>query len=334
MSGQANLERISEVASGIFRILIPLPIPDVGSMNSYVIVSGDRNLIIDPGMDYPACCEIMEQVLDKLKLDLGRTDFFITHHHMDHFSAVSRFLTPTSRVYISKPEAEFIERVASGEVEKDLGVFLEALGFPEKNPMHLVSQFYGNEYKPQRPWPFNYVIDGDVLVRGSRPFTCRVAPGHTIGHSCLYETNQRILISGDQITAGVQFLLDRANPMADHLQSLARLAEMDVTLVLPGHGSPFRDFRRRIDQLRAHHQGRLEAAYAVLGDEGKDAYEATVSLDGLLPDRNPLDTMPLVLRFIHTRHSFAYLQHLFSQGQARKEHRHGRILFFKHPSEQ
>ena len=130
MSGQA--ERISEVAPGIFRIVVQIPIPEVGSMNSYVIVDGDRNLIVDPGMAHPACYELMEKAIEDLGLDLGRTDFFITHHHLDHFSAVSRFLRGKSNIYISKPEAEFIERVASGEVQAETGVFLEMLGFPGK----------------------------------------------------------------------------------------------------------------------------------------------------------------------------------------------------------
>jgi hypothetical protein len=101
---------------------------------------------------------------------------------------------------------------------------------------------------------------------------------------------------------------------------------MDVKLALPGHGVPFGDHRKRIDQLLAHHQGRSEAAYGALGKDGRDAYAVTIALDGLLPDRGP-DRLPL-RRFIHTRHTFAYLQHLAAQGRVRKEHRHGRILFF------
>jgi len=332
MPGQ--VERISEVAPGIFRIIVQIPIPEVGSMNSYVIVRGDRNLIVDPGMAHPECYEQMEKSIEDLGLDLGRTDFFITHHHLDHFSSVSRFLRETSRIYISRPEAEFIERVASGEVQAETGVFLEMLGFPEKNPMGVVSQFYSEEYRQGRPWPFCYVADGDVIMRGNHQFTCLVTPGHTIGHSCLHDPGRSILISGDEITAGIQFLADRPNPLGDHLQSLARLREMDVKLALPGHGSPFRDHRKRIDQLLVHHKERSEAAYGALDKNGKDAWEVTLALDGLLPDRDPLDRLPLIRKFIHTRHTFASLQHLAVQGRARKENRDGRILFFRcQPSE-
>jgi glyoxylase-like metal-dependent hydrolase (beta-lactamase superfamily II) len=331
MPGQAgrNAERISEAAPGIFRIVVPLPIPEVASMNSYVIIDGDRNLIVDPGMAHPDCYEIMEKAIEDLDIDLGRTDFFITHHHLDHFGSVPKFLSGTSHIFISKPEAEFIERVASGEVEAETGVFLEMLGFPEKNPMDIVSQFYSDEYRRRRPWPFRYIANDDVIVRGGHRLTCLVTPGHSIGHSCLYESSRSVLIVGDQITAGIQFLLDRSDPLADHFKSLTRLREMTVELALPGHGSPFKDHRKRIDLLRAHHQERAEAVYGALGAEGRDAYEVTLALDGLLSNRDSLDVLPLIRRFIHTRHSFAYLQYLTTQGTARKEYRHGRILFFR-----
>jgi glyoxylase-like metal-dependent hydrolase (beta-lactamase superfamily II) len=331
MQGQAEniFERISEVVPGIFRIVVPLPIPDVESINSYVIIDDDRNLIVDPGMADPACYEIMEKAMGALGLDLGRTDFFITHHHLDHFGAVSKLLSGTSKIYISKPEAEFIERIASGEAETETAALLEMMGFPEKNPMFIVSQFFGNEYKQRCSWPFCYVADGDLIKRGVYNFTGLVAPGHSMAHSCLYESNRHILISGDQITAGIQFLLDRNNPLTDHFQSLDRLRGLEVNLTLPGHGSPFKDHRKKIDYLRAHHQGRLDAICASLGEDGKDAFEMTLALDGRFSDRDRINTLPPIRVYIHTRHTYAYLLYLTTQGQVRKENRHGRILFFR-----
>jgi glyoxylase-like metal-dependent hydrolase (beta-lactamase superfamily II) len=86
-----------------------------------------------------------------------------------------------------------------------------------------------------------------------------------------------VLISGDQITAGVQFLLDRANPLADHFQSLTRLRGMDVKLVLPGHGSPFVDHRKRIDHLRAHFHDRRVLCPGTTGCSSDAIYQAAAS---------------------------------------------------------
>jgi glyoxylase-like metal-dependent hydrolase (beta-lactamase superfamily II) len=330
ISDQTNkiAESISEAAPGIFRIVVPLPIPDVESMNSYVIVDTDRNLLVDPGMAHPASIDFMEKAIRHLNVDLERTDFFITHHHLDHFGAVSRLLSGTSRIYMSKPEAEFIERVVSGEVLEELAALFETMGFTEMKPMDLFSQFYGDEYRQRCVWPFQHVADGDIIVRGGRRFTCLVSSGHSIAHCCLYESKHGILISGDQITPGVQFLVDRPNPLNDHFQSLAQLRGMDVKRVLPGHGSPFNNHRKRIDLLQAHHLGRIEAVYSVLGKDGKDAYQVTLALDGKLPDRDLLSALPPVLRFIHTRHTLGCLLHLTAQGRAEKENRNGRMIFF------
>jgi glyoxylase-like metal-dependent hydrolase (beta-lactamase superfamily II) len=327
MSDQTEV--ISEVAPGIFRIVVQLPIPEVGSVNSYIIVDSNRNLIVDPGMAHPVCYEIMEKAIEDLGLDLERTDFFITHHHLDHFSSVPRFLSRASHIYISKPEAEFIECIASGEAEAETAVFLEIMGFPEKKPMNVVSQFFSDAYSERRPFPFHYVADGDVIEKGGYRFTCLVTPGHSMAHGCLYESSLGVLIAGDQITAGIQFLLDRTDPLADHLQSLTRLREMGVKIALPGHGSPFKNHRQRIDSLRAHHQARLEAVYSALGKKKTDAYDITLALDGLLPDWDSFDKLPPHRKFIYTRHTFAYLQHLTARGRIDSENRHGRILFFR-----
>ncbi|MEJ2111199.1 MAG: MBL fold metallo-hydrolase [Acidobacteriota bacterium] len=327
MSVQENI--VTEIAPGIFRIPMRLPIPEVGSMNSYVLVDAGRHLIVDPGMAHPECCGIMEKAIEDLGLDPACIDFFITHHHLDHFSSVSRFLSETSRIYISRSEADHIERIASGEAEKETAALLEGMGFPEKKPMNAVPQFFSDAYSRKRSWPFHYVADGDILERGGRCFTCLVSPGHSNAHSCLFESTLALLISGDEITAGVQFLLDRADPLADHYESLAQLRKLDVRLALPGHGDPFEDHRGRIDRLMAHHRGRAEAVYGALQEYGKDAYEVTLSLDGLLPGRDRLDAEPLVRKFIHTRHTFAYLLNLAAQGRARKEVRQGRFVFFR-----
>jgi hypothetical protein len=58
-----HTEIISEVVPGVFKIVVPLPIPEVGSMNSYVILDGSRNLMVDPGMAHSGCYEIMEQAI-------------------------------------------------------------------------------------------------------------------------------------------------------------------------------------------------------------------------------------------------------------------------------
>jgi len=46
--------------------------------------------VIDTGLNRKECLEAMETGLREIKVDLGKTDFFITHLHADHFGLVGK----------------------------------------------------------------------------------------------------------------------------------------------------------------------------------------------------------------------------------------------------
>ncbi|MBP1716563.1 MAG: Zn-dependent hydrolase, glyoxylase, partial [Deltaproteobacteria bacterium] len=75
---------IDEVRPRIFRMEIPLPANPLKAINSYVIKGEDRFLMIDTGMNRSECLEVMESSLKELRIDLEKTDFFVTHLHADH----------------------------------------------------------------------------------------------------------------------------------------------------------------------------------------------------------------------------------------------------------
>ena len=72
------------VHSDIYRLEIPLPGNPLRAVNSYVIKGGERNLIIDTGMNREECREAIDAGLRELGIDLEITDLFITHMHADH----------------------------------------------------------------------------------------------------------------------------------------------------------------------------------------------------------------------------------------------------------
>lgn len=45
--------------------------------------------------------------------------------------------------------------------------------------------------------------------------------------------------------------------MSDYLDSLAKVAGLDVGLVLPGHGAPFSDLRGHVQQITEQVEHRL-----------------------------------------------------------------------------
>src|SRR3972149_8189797 len=117
-----------EILPNLYRIEIPLPKNPLKSLNSYVIKSSDRNLIIDTGWNQEECMNAMQSGLGELGIDLRKTDFFITHFHVDHMGLVPDLATDTSKVFLNQPDAD---RFISGVFWEESARFARLNGFPE-----------------------------------------------------------------------------------------------------------------------------------------------------------------------------------------------------------
>src|SRR4030042_1748214 len=122
---------IEELLPGLYRVEIPLPRSPLKALNSYIVKGRERFLIIDTGMNREECLRPMRSELQKLDVDLSRTNFFITHLHADHSGLVGVLATDTSKVYFNKTEASSVAFQISEDFWKVLFAFYDSNGFPE-----------------------------------------------------------------------------------------------------------------------------------------------------------------------------------------------------------
>jgi glyoxylase-like metal-dependent hydrolase (beta-lactamase superfamily II) len=227
---------VEELRPDLFRIKIPLPDSPLKFLNSYVVRSAGRNLVIDTGLNRKACLEAMKAGLEELKIDPDRTDFFITHLHADHFGLVSRLIAGSSRVYFNRPDAEIIE---AGPGWDFMLAYAAENGFPEEELRRAIEQHPGFKFRSEWVPELNILQDGDIMDVGDYHFTCVHTPGHTLGHTCLYEQEKKILVAGDHIlidiTPNIQCWSEIQNPLKSYLASLDLVRDLDVDLALPGH---------------------------------------------------------------------------------------------------
>ena len=84
------------------------------------------------------------------------------------------------------------------------------------------------------------LADGDVIVTSLGHFRVIHTPGHTSGSICLYEENIGLLFSGDTVFPDGWF--GRTDMPTGNscmlLSSLKRLADLNVNILLAGHGNP------------------------------------------------------------------------------------------------
>ncbi|MFA5317630.1 MAG: MBL fold metallo-hydrolase, partial [Dehalococcoidales bacterium] len=186
-----------EILPGFYRIEVPLAGNPLKSVNSYLIRSGERPLIIDTALNRPACKEWLLKELEALGVDPAGADFFLTHRHGDHRGLVSSMAGATSKVYIGQVEIDFIrafgygesrisgEAIRNGFLRRE---FEEAFRNPQGRPDSLSIELNYQALK-----------EGDVLSIGDYRFRCIETPGHSPGHLCLYEPENKLLVAGDHL---------------------------------------------------------------------------------------------------------------------------------------
>ena len=321
---------IDEVLKDLFRIEIPLPGSPLGTLNAYVIRTPSRNLMIDTGMNREECLEAMQAALKDLQIDLRKTDFFITHMHLDHSGLLPDLTTDTSKVFYSRWDAE---RIRSGTLWEGFAVFARMNGFPEEELKEVLLIHPGHKFHEKRlEQPSNFImVEGDSPIDiGDYHFRTVHTPGHTEGHMCLYEQDRKVFVSGDHIlydiTPTIQLWSDDENPLADYLSSLSRVEVLDIDLVLPGHRKIFRDWRKRIQELKLHHEQRAEEVLNVLRKDSKNAFQVASEMSWDIESES-WEVLPVLQKWFAMGEAMAHLKYLEREGKIKKEVRGATVEF-------
>jgi len=270
---------IEELLTDFFRVEIPLPDSPLKSLNSYIVRGTDRNLVIDTGLNRKECLQVMMASLDDLAIDRGKTDFFITHLHADHFGLVGKLVTDSSHALFNRPDSEIIESWSGWGAMLD---YAAKSGFPREELETALSSHPGYKFSSQWVPELSILKEGDLIEVGRYSFHCVETPGHTPGHICLYEPGEKILVAGDHllgdITPNIQCWSDRENPLKNYLASLDKVCALEIDRVLPGHRRLFNDHRRRIEELKTHHQARLDEILVILTKKPGSAYQVAAQM--------------------------------------------------------
>jgi glyoxylase-like metal-dependent hydrolase (beta-lactamase superfamily II) len=117
------------------------------------------------------------------------------------------------------------------------------------------------------------VEHGDVLELAGREWFVVHTPGHTADHFCLHDPESGVMLAGDHvlpsITPHISGITSSVDPLSTFFYSLDRVAEIaGVRRVLPAHGHPFEDLRKRTEAIKRHHHERLERLRAIAREIG------------------------------------------------------------------
>lgn len=233
MSGVRLTDRISVVGGGA----TGLGISDALDPNVYLLCGGSELALIDAGAG-PGETEILENVRSLGYEPEGIRHVFLTHAHADHAGGAASLAAKLgAKVYLSEAERGALETAD----EDALG-----LSIARRNG------FYPRDYQ-LHPCKVDVALRGDEKLRcGDLEINVIPTPGHSAGGVCfLVETGEgRALFAGDTVFAGgrISLLVAPGSDLLALQESVAKLGNLDVTSLLPGHGIfPLKSGQRHID---------------------------------------------------------------------------------------
>lgn len=263
----------------IYRIYVPLPQNPLKNLNSYIVKTDDRNLIIDTGFNRSECLEALLDGLKELNIDMNKTDIFLTHLHSDHVGLVNKIITENSKIYMGRVDYEFLSLSLKGVNWSKAEKRFEEEGFPKEIALRLQESNQARKFAPEKLFEAILLEDGEDFTIGNLKFNVIYTPGHTPGHMCLYMKNEKILFSGDHIlfdiTPNITSWIGVEDSLKNYLNSLEKIKKFKIEKTLPGHRGEYNEVYTRIDDIIKHHHERLNDILTILKEQNKEmsAYE-------------------------------------------------------------
>jgi glyoxylase-like metal-dependent hydrolase (beta-lactamase superfamily II) len=216
-------------------------------VNWTILRDGASFTLVDAG--YPGYAGAVRASVKQAGLDLARLEaIVVTHAHVDHIGGVPAVLADVQApVFVGGPELP----MAEGERIESAGPLdvVQRIWKPRFVPWSLRITAAGGTKHVTVPDAVG-VDGGAVLDIPGRP-TVVHTPGHTSGHICLLAGD--VLMTGDALITGHAVTGRRGPQMiadffhTDAVQaatSLDRIAEVDASVIVPGHGPVWRGSAR------------------------------------------------------------------------------------------
>lgn len=324
-----------EIRKGIYRIEIPLPRNPLRALNAYLIRGSDRNLIIDTGFNQAVCRDAMDMAMAKIDFSMDNTDIFLTHCHYDHVGLVGYLAKPETRIYSGDYTIDIIQEKPNFTLYFRQFVLESGLGdmeLTQDSTSHL-----GYRYRPDKINSRNTIrVQDNMMINvGDYQLRCILTTGHAPDHFCLYEENHKLLFSGDHILGsitpnntiwGTPWETD-VDYLGEYLQSLDKVKALDIAVTYPGHRGVISDCYKRIEELRMHHEMRLNNILDILGSKSMTGAQVASQMDWDLDTKN-WGAFPTAQKIFSTGEALSHLTHLVYEGVLVKE-QHNEVVYYR-----
>jgi len=326
---------VTAPAEGIHTIALPTPFL-VGRVNVYLL-DDDPLTLVDTGPNSGRTLDELEQALAALGRrveDLER--IVVTHQHMDHLGLVGILARRSgAEVCVLDLLAPVLEDF-SADAERD-DELAEALMLRHGIPRDVVVALR-EVSRAFRAWGGGAKVDrllrdGETLGFRDRSLRVLHRPGHSPTDTVFHDEERRLLIAGDHLIRHISSnpvvsrprggrsgdpANGRPRALMTYLESMRETREMDLALVLPGHGEPIADHVALINSRFDMHERRARKIGRLIAERPRSAYEVAQDLWGNVAVTQAYLTLSEVL---------GHVDLLEDRGEVREVERGGVIRF-------
>ena len=279
-TGPREVGRGERVLPGLWRLRLPLPWPGVPHCNAWAIAAGDGIVLVDTGTYEAGSMSHLERALDQVGLKVEHVRLLvITHAHADHCGQAHPIADRAGcevwahpdhqhfSAYADDPDAAHARRV---EIARQSGV--------PRDPPRSGRPLAAGPLRPDRDLLPGLDVETDLGT-----WSVHETPGHAPSHVVLFQSERRLLISGDHLLGRVSLYFDYGytpDPVGEFLHSLDATDVLGARLALSGHGRPFADVAEHADANRRLIRRRLDAVLAALQDGPATAYDLAPRIYG------------------------------------------------------
>lgn len=241
--------------------LVRLSLPfRLNHVNCFVAEGENGYVVIDAGLNNKETVARWDEVLQNKEV----SDIYITHYHPDHYGYAGG-LQQKHNARVSMTETDANDGVLAWE-DDFLNTLMEnykICGIPEEIGIDMYENT--KSFHPHvTPYPKidHYFQENEKVKIGKYEYEIIFTPGHSDGLINFFNEDKKVLLSTDhilpRITPNISYWFHGDdNPLKTYLHSLEKVQKLDAQYVIPSHGKPFYDANKRIEEIKSHHDDRL-----------------------------------------------------------------------------
>ena len=219
------------------RVLAPNPSPyTYTGTQTYIVGSGGRVAVIDPGPDDPAHLAALSAALEGDEI----AAIMCTHTHRDHSPAAAPLAAATGAPIVG----------CAPLVLDDSGPRADAA--------------FDRTYAPDR-----VLLDGEAMTGPGWTLRAVHTPGHTSNHLCFALEESGALFTGDHVMGwSTSVIVPPDGDMSDYMASLDKLQARGDKVYYPAHGPRIENPRQLVRGMIGHRRQRENQIVRLLSENG------------------------------------------------------------------